>query len=352
MRRLLPLLLTQPRSKTDPAWEAALARADWAVAACRSGLGPAFFVFLRRHGFWNLVPPSHREILEEEYHENFICLVARESVLAQVIDLLKPLNKLPALLKGLAFSYELYPDPAARLAGDIDLMVDFESKQDVIRYLQSAGMEKLVDGAQQPRGRAESAWRRITGRDSVRDGCGDDGETVFLARVGDHDVPIEIHYRLINIRIGGKSERVFRTRAETVLDVRPLELPFGEVHVLAPMDAFLHALRHIALHHRLIGFRWHHDLALMLERWGAELEPGALRERCRALNSQKILNVELAILRELFGSLGSFSENQQSQSLGALPWEYPLYRHLAFAGTESPLRKLVRSFLAPTVSNP
>ena len=113
--------------------------------------------------------------------------------------------------------------------------------------------------------------------------------------------------------------------------------------------AFLHALRHIALHHRLIGLRWHHDLALMLTRWEKFLNSGQIREQCQNLNSEKILNVELAILRDLFGA-GVFPKTGgQGWQTSSLPWEYPLYRHVAKGGRRTPLRELVRTLLAPSL---
>jgi hypothetical protein len=85
----------------------------------------------------------------------------------------------------------------------------------------------------------------------------------------------------------------------------------------------------------------------MLVHWEKFLDAGQIRKRCRELNSEKILNVELAILGDFFG-LGIFSETGRARWMaGSLPWEYPLYHHVARGGKRTPLRELVRTLLAP-----
>jgi hypothetical protein len=355
MRQLLPLLLPKEHVGIANNQEAILRRSAWCNAACQHNLGPAFYVFLQDGGSWRLLPSRDQEILEEAYRQNLAFYLARESVLTELIGLLKAAGPVAVLLKGLAFASELYPDPAARCAGDIDLMVDVDAKEQVRQCFQRAGIEELAHGARPP-GRIRSGLRWITSqwrwqRTPQSPGAiADEGETIFRTRVGDHDVLIEIHYHLINLRAGGGKERVFRARSEGAPNLRPLQLAAGEVCVLEHADAFLHALRHIALHHRLIGFRWHHDLALMLVQWAKHLKPHEIRARCQALNSEKILRVELAILRELFGARIFPDGAGRQWEFSPLPWEYPLYRHVARGGKRTPWRELVRTLLAPSLN--
>jgi len=351
LNRLLPLLLPVARVKVSSFQAETLKSSQWVDLAHRRGLAPAFYTFLRQGEHWNLVPSAVQKRLEIAFHENVANSMARESALTAILEVFKTMGTVPVLLKGVAFATELYPDPAARLAGDIDLLIAPEWKEEVIRRLKKAGC-RLVSQPPIPPGKFKSLLRRAgekCGLVPAHD-CDDheDGtEAVFLTRVADQDILIEIHSYLINLRAGGGKAQVFRSRDEGLPASRLLQLAAGEVKVLDYQAGFLHALRHVALHHRLIGLRWHHDLALMLVHWEKFLDAGQIRERCRELNSEKILNVELAVLQDLFGP-GIFSETGRPRwTTGSLPWEYPLYHHVARGGKRTPLRELVRTLLAP-----
>jgi len=83
--------------------------------------------------------------------------------------------------------------------------------------------------------------------------------------------------------------------------------------------------------------------------WERHLDPVRIRERCRELNSEKMLEVELALLEELFGP-GVLSEGgRMAWRRGSLPWEYPLYRYIARGGKRTPWREMVRTLLAPSL---
>ena len=351
--RLLTLLLPPDRQERTGCQIHILQKPSWVKLACERGLGAAFYVFLRQGGQWSCLPANSQRLLEEVYRRNLTRSMVRDNVLAEILGLLKPLGQLPVLLKGIAFANELYPEPAAREVGDIDLMMPCELKQEVDRRLQQAGYKLLTHGVSQPPGRVKALLQRLRTKSLKRsvpttsDGTDGEGETVFLTRRAGYDILLEIHYHLINLRAGGGKEEVFRSRTELPLQTRPMRLPEGDVLVLAPASALLHALRHLALHHRFIGFRWHHDIALMLIRWETVLEPGFILAQCRALNSEKILRVELAILREMFGSGILAEEKRRAWEFGALPWEYPLYRHLAKGGKRTPWRELARTLVAP-----
>ena len=354
MRQLLPLLLPKDRIKLTQSQEDLLKKSAWINTACQLNLGPAFCVFLRQGEAWGLLPSQNQELLEQEYRKNMARLVAWESVLAEILSLLKPTGHVPVLLKGLAFASELYPDPAARCVGDIDIMIDPGLQEEVKRRFLAAGFQWLQHGARPP-GKATSALRWLKRNCGMLPGAQspdkvkDEGETVFLTHMAGEDVLIEVHYHLINLKAGGGKEKIFHSRNWGWPNLRTLHLAFGEVGVLDYPDAFLHALRHLALHHRLIGFRWHHDLALMLAQWGDHLKPDDIREQCRAWNSEKILCVELAILQDLFGERIFPDGMKQKWQFNSLPWEYPLYRHVARGGKRTPWRELVRTFLAPSL---
>jgi len=350
------LLLPPDRTETTSFQAEILGIEKWGEVAYRRGLAPAFYVFLRQRGCWSVLSPQIQEKLEAAYRENLANCLAREIVLSHLLELFRGLGESPVLLKGLAFAVSLYPEPAARLAGDIDLMVPLTLKDGVHRQFLHSGF-KLV--SQPP---VSPSKLKLLFRSAVRNcdtnassapeaGDGDDnaGEDVFQTCTGGQDILVEIHYHLINLRPGGGKARVFHSHDDGLPPTRKIQIAGGDVRVLDHAAAFLHALRHIALHHRLIGLRWHHDLALMLTHWEGSLDPVQIRTRCRELNSEKILSVELAILGELFGA-GIFpGTGEQRWQTSSLPWEYPLYRHVAKGGRRTPLRELVRTLLAPNL---
>jgi hypothetical protein len=351
LNRLLPLLLPGTRVKVTSFQAEILGSSRWADLACQLGLAPAFYTFLRQGEQWNLLSSAVQEQLEAAFRENLANSMAMENVLTAILGVFRTMGTVPVLLKGLAFATELYPDPAARFAGDIDLLVAPEQKEEAILQLEKAGCRLVSQSPAQP-GKLKSLLRPAGERWGLAraDDGGDpedDSEAAFLTRVAGQDILIEVHSYLINLRAGGGKAEVFRSRDEGQPASRPLRLAAGEVRVLDYQTAFLHALRHVALHHRLIGHRWHHDLALMLVHWEKFLDAGQIRRRCRELNSEKILNVELAVLEDLFGPDIFSGAGRARWSAGSLPWEYPLYCHVARGGTRTPLRELVRTLLAP-----
>lgn len=354
LRRLLPLLLPAGRTGVTHCQTEALQSGFWVAAARQRGLAPAFHVFLRTHECRDALPAVAQEQLEAAYQENLANVMIREAVLGEILSLFRPLGETPILLKGLAFAHELYPEPAARLVGDIDLLVPAQLKEEAYGRLQAAGFRRLSVPPRPP-GWFKSLLRSANwdpaatnaGSDDAAPAADAEGEAVFLTRAAGQDVLVEVHHHLINLRAGGGKEGVFRSRVEALPSVRTTQFPAGQVRILDPDAAFLHALRHLALHHRLIGFRWHHDLALMLACWETSLDPDSIRSSCRSLNSEKILRVELAILRELFGESVLSATGWGRWQVGKLPWEYPLYRHVACLGRRTPWRELVRTFLAP-----
>jgi len=355
LEHLLPLLLPPDRVETTSFQAEILGLDRWGELVQNRGLAPAFYVFLHQRNCWGALLPHTQEGLDAAYRENLVNCIARETVLSQILALFRGIGDPPVLLKGLAFAADLYPEPAARLAGDIDLMVPLTLKDEVHRQFLQSGF-KLVSQPPSPPTKLKSLFRRAartrgTKASTPTEAAGgeDDGEDVFQTWIGGQDILVEIHYHLINLRAGGGKAKVFHSHDKGLPSTRALRIGDGDVRVLDYADAFLHALRHIALHHRLIGLRWHHDLALMLIRWERFLEPNSIREQCQELNSIKILDVELAILSELFGP-GVFPRTEApGWQTSSLPWEFPLYRHVAKGGRRTPLRELVRTFLAPSL---
>ena len=133
LNSLLPLLLPAARVKINSSQAETLQGAQWVDLARRRCLAPAFYSYLRQGEHWDMLPEGVQENLEVAYCENLASTMARETALTAILEVFKTMGTVPVLLKGLAFATELYPDPAARLAGDVDLLITPELKEEVIR---------------------------------------------------------------------------------------------------------------------------------------------------------------------------------------------------------------------------
>lgn len=276
------------------------------------------------------------------------------SLLARILEALQSLSRPPILLKGIAYAYELYPDPNARLVGDIDLMFDSEEVDMALEHLSRKGFERIPPPLKRGGIVNELAWSVGIGpnyQEFIRriKEPSQDRETYLKIHIGGMEFLVEIHHALINLTPKSIREKIFHAWPEFDSGTRSVSLEFGEFRVMDYESAFLHAVRHLALHHRLIGFRWHHDLALMLINWRDHLRPEYILEQAQMLGSQKIVQVELALLEELFGPAIFANGDRERWLKASLPLEYPLYRRVALGGVRTPLRELVRPLLAPTL---
>lgn len=349
----MPLLLPSEADPCENLCLEFLADTDWLALADQFDLAAAFFASLRERKLLSALPSAAREKLERAYDKNAARQLMFCTLLTRMLDALQSLSRPPILLKGIAFAYELYPDPNARFVGDIDLMLDSEEVAIALDQLTSIGFKRVPPPLKRGGAVNELAWsiglgpayqqimRRIKGPSEER-------ETYLKTHIGGMEALVEIHHGLINLTPGSLRERIFHTQPECDVRTRSLSLEIGEVRVIDYESAFLHAVRHIALHHRLIGFRWHHDLALMLANWQDHLKPERILEHARMLGSHKIVRVELAILEELFGQAIFSHEDRERWMKDPLPFEYPLYRRVALEGLRTPLRELVRPLLAPS----
>ncbi len=352
-RILLPLLLPKSHGQRKDEAESILGQSDWLKAVGDVHLESAFFASLNEWGLLDKLRPEIKSKLESAYNENSVRLMIIQDLFAEVIKTISPLKNPALLLKGIGYSYELYSDPAARYVGDIDIMLGPDDTWPAIDKLTEKGYLRLKPPPKRGGLINMLVWAVGLGVPYQRmllkmKGPQEEKETVFEAKAGGLKLLIEVHHGLINLRPGSGKEKVFHAEADTSFSTRPLTLDGIEVQVLDYEDAFIHALRHLALHHRFIGLRWHQDLALMLIKWGDKLDPDSLYAKFEKTNSTKILRVELSILEELFGSSLFKDLDPEKWFKGDLPFEYPFYRRVAFGGKRTPMRELVRTLLAPS----
>lgn len=350
----LELLATDSQNELTQAQYNTICRPQWLCRVRSCNFGAVFFYALKQKNCFSFLPPRVQEELSAAYTHNVARCQLLEGLLENVLKVLHSCTSLPVLLKGSSYAYTLYPDPYIRYIGDIDLLISPYEMKEATAALEAGGFNRIPKSSSKNKVRKfddpaadfeKSPQNRINQSDVIIK----DYEIVFERVWGGVRFLIELHQGLINMRPGSGKEEVFKTSPNRGYKAREMELPVGKCKVLDYDDNFIHALRHLALHHRFIGFRWHLDLLKMLKNWNDRMQPERISQRMREMCSEKILTVELQILKEMFNFNLSKELKSKAWELSPLPIAYPLFRYVALGGKRTPIRELVRFFLAPNL---
>jgi hypothetical protein len=352
LKALMPLLLPSERVPCHDFHLELLTKPDWVDQAKQFHLAAAFFVSLRERNLLPNLPIQAKDRLAQAYQENAARQVILTALLARILDALQFLSEPPILLKGLAYAYELYPNPNTKVTSDIDLMIEPEEVDMVLEQLIHSGFKRIPHPPPRSCLRdkllrnvgLESAYQRI-----IRNIKGSSrwGETWLTTVIGGREIVVDIHHIPFTV-LSSIKEKIFHTDLGFDGRTRTLSLEVGNVRVMDYESAFLHAVRHLVLHHQLIGFRWHYDLALMLVLWRDHLKPERILEQARILGARKMVRVELAILEELFGPTLLHEEDKEGWLKDTLPVGYSICRRVAMGGGPTSLWKFIRPLLAPS----
>jgi hypothetical protein len=172
---------------------------DWLRWLDAEGLAPYTFHRIRQVGPDGGILPGVLSALRERYYQNAGFAEVQRHELAHVLAALDAVGVESVLLKGAALAYTVYPDPACRPRGDLDLWVPPEQMDAAVAALQGAGyrpearadrpaeLVARIGGEQQMVGDAPSAglvelqwpawrgeWFRFTARtdyDAIRARC-------------------------------------------------------------------------------------------------------------------------------------------------------------------------------------
>ncbi|MCX7841200.1 MAG: nucleotidyltransferase family protein, partial [Anaerolineae bacterium] len=158
------------------------------------------------------------------------------------------------LLKGAALGITLYPDPALRQFGDLDVLIREQDKARAAALLTANGFTPLLDLA-----------------DGFREQFG--SEQCYTRR-GKRAATVDLHWNVIN------RPAYARTTDVEWFWARTREVQFNnQCVVVLDWDAqLLHLAEHFFVHHQMRGARWSFDIALLLSlhksnlRWDAILD--------------------------------------------------------------------------------
>jgi hypothetical protein len=271
----------QPEAAPEIDWPTLVERAQ------RNGVAPLLYRRLRE---MPPIPPAALEPLRQAYYQNAAANTLRYRELGQVLSALEAASIPAIVLKGPALALTIYPDPALRVIGDLDLLVRREQVEQAMAALQSLGYGPPEHEPPYP--------------------------FEYLARFGRHlqlqrrdrtgTLDLEVHWTLIGELWAG---------AVTAIDVEglwvratPLQGEGWRACQLSPADMLLHLALHATLMHGFteLGLRIYVDVDRLVRHHTSGKEVGAFWAQvialARAQRLATILYTTLMLARDLLGT--------------------------------------------------
>jgi hypothetical protein len=188
------------------------------------------------------------------------------------------------VLKGAYLAQAVYPQLHLRQMGDMDLLVPKERVVEAYALVQSLGYQ---------------VYRQYI------DDVIDTPAVVVSQNHGHHLTPlrkapglplVELHWTLCDDDEAGNFNL-----AELWQRAQPITLAGGPALALAPEDLILHLCHHAAYHHQFdMGLRGLMDISRVVERFGTQLDWGALQRTAEAWGWQRGVYLTLALTQALF----------------------------------------------------
>jgi hypothetical protein len=265
LRALGQLLGGAPPSELAFGWEAMV------DLARRQGVSP--FLFHVLDPFRQKVSPSAWQALQNDYYAFAARSLLRERQLERVLKALTGAGIPVVLLKGAALARSIYPDPALRLMGDLDLWIPRDRLEGAREALQTLGYTA--------RSKPE---RPLPIQDAFL------GETQMVS----HELGmglLELHWNAFP----GEWLRHTARIDEAAIWERRVPIEGTEVSQLAPEDAVLHTCLHFAIGHQLagLGLRPLLDLELMDRKWAIDWDMVTHRARAWQVTTATWLILDL-----------------------------------------------------------
>jgi phosphoglycolate phosphatase-like HAD superfamily hydrolase len=259
------------------AWDAVL------TGAIRQGIPTLVHRHLRMLDDSAAIPSAVMERLARIDQATRLQVMRQRFEAVRLLDMLRAANVPVMPLKGLALRESVYPDPALRPSGDIDLLVGAEHVRQAELALQALGY--LPDETYRPR-----AWYRP-----------ETSHHLVPYRLPGREVQVEIHWDL------APPEAHLPVDVEGVwARATAAQLAGHSVWMLAPEDLLLYLALHASLFSHFLT-RLHHlvDVAETTRHYALQLDWGRLAERARRWDAQRYLYLILRVADELLGLHGA-----------------------------------------------
>jgi hypothetical protein len=261
----------KPLEVPPEAWDSLVERAE------RVGLAGLLFVALKSTNHAAQLSQEVSDRLRRHYLQRTIAnsVICREA--ARLLECFEREHIPLVLLKGVALVQWLYDDPGTRNLGDIDILIRPADQRRVRELLTAQGYDDAPDLAEGFREEYE---------------C----ERTFVRR-GEPPFALDVHWHLFNVPY-------FRERA--ALDwfwehTVPVIVEGRQGLMFDPSAQFLHLSAHYALFHRVEGFRWLYDIALLLRRERSDLDWVQTMSTARRFGLNAAVQFTLAQVAEVWG---------------------------------------------------
>jgi hypothetical protein len=248
-----------------------------ATRAVRERLGPLLYVALQRAGRTE-VPAAVQTLLAQAHCRAAAAALYQQQELAAILRACAAAQIPCIVLKGSALAVTLYPDPALRPCGDIDLLFHAAHMPQVVELLRARGYESRIGprpGARLPRA----------------------GKEYHFSRLGQRPAIVEPHWHI--------TSNAYYARRIPVARWWEAATPalFGSVTglMLPPPLQFLHLVTHYYLHYLGHHLLWSFDLALLLAQQGAAWNWDELADEARELGIIFFVQKALAMAAQQWG---------------------------------------------------
>lgn len=264
------------------AWAAATDAPAWCEWLHGQGLAAYAFHQLRATGVLTRLPTELQTALRGRYYTAAGDAELHVRELAAVLDILAGIQITPIVFKGAALAFTVYPDPACRPMGDLDLWLSDEEMPRAQAALEATGYRQYIKEA---RPVALQAQR--------------EGEIQLVGRQAGRGL-VELHWGVFAgewlRRIAAVDRAGLRERAI------PVTLAGRPARTLAPEDAIIQLAVHLAVNHQMAypGVRGLLDVALVAIN-NNPVDWGAIVERARAWRVAIPTWLVLTLTATLFG---------------------------------------------------
>ncbi len=263
------------------AWAATRADAGWCDWLHGQGLAAYAFHQLHATGALSELPLELQAALRGRYYTATGDAELHTRELAEVLDILARRGITPIVFKGAALAFTVYPDPACRPMGDLDLWLSDDEMPHAQAALEAAGYRQHVKDARPLALQAQRA-----------------GEIQLVGRQAGRGL-VELHWgifagewlrRAAAVDSAGPRERAI-----------PVTLAGQAARTLAPEDAIIQLAVHLAVNHQMAypGVRGLLDVALVAAHNPVDWD--AVVHRARAWRVAVATWLVLSLTAELFG---------------------------------------------------